>query len=82
MDGTPLGRYRLLGSLGEGGMGQVFRAYDTETDREVALKVLAPQVAQGVTFAQRFRREAHVAARLNDPHVVIHTRLASEPPPN
>jgi predicted Ser/Thr protein kinase len=55
-------------------MGQVFRAYDTETDREVALKVLAPQVAQDASFEQRFRREAHVAARLNDPHVVpIHS---------
>jgi serine/threonine protein kinase len=74
VDGTSFGRYRLLGSLGEGGMGQVFRAFDTETDREVALKVLAPQVAQDATFGQRFRREAHVAARLNDPHVVpIHS---------
>ncbi len=70
MDETAFGRYRLLGSLGEGGMGQVFRAYDTSTDREVALKVLAPHVAQDATFEQRFRREAHVAARLNDPHVV------------
>ncbi len=74
MDGTPFGRYRLLGSLGEGGMGQVFRAYDPAHDREVALKVLSPFVAQDPTFERRFRHEAHVAARLNDPHVVpIHS---------
>jgi serine/threonine-protein kinase len=74
MDGTPFGRYRLLGSLGEGGMGQVFRAYDPAHDREVALKVLSPLVAQDPSFEQRFRHEAHVVARLNDPHVVpIHS---------
>lgn len=67
---TSFGRYRLLELLGQGGMGQVFRAFDTETDREVALKVLAPQVASDETFQQRFRREAHLAARVNDPHVV------------
>jgi predicted Ser/Thr protein kinase len=64
------GRYRLLGELGKGGMGQVFRAYDTATNREVALKVLAAHVAQDRHFEQRFRREAQVAARLNDPHVI------------
>jgi serine/threonine-protein kinase len=68
------GRYRLLETLGQGGMGHVFRAYDSVHDREVALKVLAPQVAQDPTFEQRFRREAHVAAQLNEPHVIpIHS---------
>jgi serine/threonine protein kinase len=68
------GPYRLLATLGQGGMGQVFRAYDTAHDREVALKVLAPHVAQDPTFEQRFRREAHVAARMSEPHVVpIHS---------
>jgi serine/threonine protein kinase len=74
MDGTSFGPYRLLETIGQGGMGQVFRAYDTAHDREVALKVLAPHVAQDATFEQRFRREAHVAARLSEPHVVpIHS---------
>jgi serine/threonine protein kinase len=68
------GPYRLLEMLGQGGMGQVFRAYDTAHEREVALKVLAPDVAQDASFEQRFRREAHVAARLSEPHVVpIHS---------
>ncbi|WP_370497402.1 protein kinase [Mycobacterium sp. pR1184] len=55
-------------------MGEVWRAYDTVTDRIVALKVLPAHFAADRTFQQRFRREAHAAARLNNPHVVpIHT---------
>ncbi|OJZ74684.1 hypothetical protein BRW65_08230 [Mycobacterium paraffinicum] len=55
-------------------MGEVWRAYDTVTDRIVALKVLPAHFAADKTFQQRFRREAHSAARLNNPHVVpIHT---------
>ena len=70
MDGTPFGRYRLVSPLGRGGMGEVWRAYDTGTDRVVALKVLPTHVAQDPLFEQRFRREAHLAARLHNPHVV------------
>lgn len=74
MEGTPFGRYRLIDLLGRGGMGEVWRAYDTVTDRIVALKVLPAHFAADRTFQQRFRREAHSAARLNNPHVVpIHT---------
>jgi serine/threonine protein kinase/cyclophilin family peptidyl-prolyl cis-trans isomerase len=51
-------------------MGQVFRAYDVATDRVVALKVLPPHMAEDNEFQQRFRREARIAASLNDPHVV------------
>jgi serine/threonine protein kinase len=55
-------------------MGQVFRAYDTATDRMVALKVLPTHLAEDDEFGQRFRREARIAASLNDPHVVpIHS---------
>src|ERR1700730_4386074 len=74
MDGTPFGQYRLIELLGRGGMGEVWRAYDTVTDRVVALKVLPANFAQDSVFQQRFRREAHAAAQLNEPHVVpIHT---------
>lgn len=64
------GRYKLLGLLGRGGMGEVWRAYDTATDRIVAIKVLPPHSAEDREFQQRFRREARTAAALNDPHVV------------
>ncbi|MGV0749802.1 protein kinase domain-containing protein [Mycolicibacter minnesotensis] len=64
------GRYRLRELLGAGGMGQVFRAFDTELQREVAIKVLAPQVGTDPAFAERFRREARTAAALGEPHVV------------
>jgi serine/threonine protein kinase len=70
MSGTPFGRYRLIELVGRGGMGEVWRAHDTEIDRVVALKVLLPHYAQDRTFEQRFRREARAAARLDDPHVV------------
>ena len=70
MDATPFGHYQLLELLGRGGMGQVFRAHDTVTDRIVALKVLPSHLAGDPVFQQRFRREAHAAAGLSDPHVV------------
>ncbi len=70
MDGTPFGRYQLLDLLGRGGMGEVWRAQDTMNDRVVALKVLPAQWAEDEVFQQRFRREAHAAASLNEPHVV------------
>lgn len=70
MDGKEFGRYRVVELLGRGGMGEVWRAFDTETDRVVALKVLPPHLAADSNFAARFLREAHAAARLNNPHVI------------
>ena len=70
MEGTPFGRYRLVELLGRGGMGDVWRAYDTVTDRVVAVKVLPAHLANDETFQERFRREARAAAGLNNPHVV------------
>lgn len=70
MGSESFGHYQLLDVLGRGGMGQVYRAYDAATDRVVALKVLPPNLAEDQEFQQRFRREARIAASLNDPHVV------------
>nr|WP_116374717.1 serine/threonine-protein kinase PknD [Mycobacterium sp. MFM001] len=74
MQGTSFGKYRLIELLGRGGMGEVWRAYDTSIDRIVALKILPAEMSKDGVFQQRFRREAHAAARLNSPHVIpIHT---------
>ncbi len=70
MEGTPFGRYRLIELLGRGGMGEVWRAHDTVTDRVVAIKVLPAHLSEDEAFQRRFRREAHAAARLDTPHVV------------
>jgi ABC-type amino acid transport substrate-binding protein/predicted Ser/Thr protein kinase len=70
VEATPFGHYQLRELIGRGGMGEVYRAYDTKTDRVVALKVLPHHLAEDATFQQRFRRESQAAAGLNDPHVV------------
>ena len=70
MEAKPFGHYQLQELIGRGGMGEVYRAYDTKTDRIVAIKVLPPNMAADETFKARFRRESQAAAGLNDPHVV------------
>lgn len=64
------GRYRVLRHLADGGMATVLLATDTRLDREVALKVMRPDLAADETFVSRFRREARSAARLSHPNVV------------
>jgi serine/threonine protein kinase len=67
---TTFGPYRLEQLLGRGGMGEVFRAYDTEHQRTVAVKRLTPHLADDPDFQLRFRREAHNVAQLSNPHIV------------
>lgn len=64
------GRYRVLRHLADGGMATVLLATDTRLDRDVALKVMRPDLAADETFVSRFRREARSAARLSHPNVV------------
>lgn len=70
MDGTPFGRYLLVELVGRGGMGEVWRAHDTATNRTVALKVLPAHLVHDTEYRVRFQREARAAARLSDPHIV------------
>jgi serine/threonine-protein kinase len=70
VDPVEFGRYRLLGLIGEGGMGQVFKAYDTQIGRDVAIKVLPIELAAEPGYQERFRREAHTAAQLTEPHII------------
>jgi dienelactone hydrolase len=68
-DGQLLGPYEILGALGAGGMGEVYRARDTSLDREVAIKVLPPAFAVDPERLSRFEREAKLLASLNHPNV-------------
>ena len=64
------GPYELQSLLGVGGMGEVYRAYDTVKDRVVAVKLLRAEMSTDAGFQERFRRESRIAARLQEPHVI------------
>ncbi|MBI3185198.1 MAG: serine/threonine protein kinase [Myxococcales bacterium] len=68
--GASVGRYVILGELGEGGMGTVYAAYDPELDRRVALKLLTPELAGKARSSLRLLREAQAMARLAHPNVI------------
>jgi serine/threonine protein kinase/DNA-binding beta-propeller fold protein YncE len=67
--GSQIAGYRLEERIGRGGMAVVFRAYDARLDRQVALKILAPGLAEDDAFRQRFIRESRAAAAVDDPHI-------------
>ncbi len=67
--GQRLGHYRIDGTIGQGGMGTVYRATDTRLEREVAIKVLPAEVTADVERRQRFRQEALLAAAFNHPNI-------------
>ncbi len=68
MVGQNVGKYRVLDRIGRGGMGTVYRAHDETLDRDVAIKVLNPEL-NDPEVVQRFRAEAVTVARLNDPGI-------------
>jgi serine/threonine protein kinase len=68
--GKRLGSYQLVSQLGKGGMGVVYKAYDTQLARYVALKVLSPRYALDPVFVSRFWQEAKAAANLEHPHII------------
>ena len=65
--GKTLSHYKLVDKIGQGGMGEVWRAVDTRLDREVAVKVLPERLTQDPSRLDRFAREAKLLASLNDP---------------
>src|SRR5262245_17416244 len=76
--GSQLGAYSIVGQLGAGGMGDVYRARDMKLKREVAIKVLPDAFAQDPERITRFQREAEVLASLHHPHIGAIYDLAVE----
>jgi Protein kinase domain len=68
--GAKVAEYRLEQELGRGGMAVVFRTTDERLSRPVALKILAPALAEDEAFRQRFIRESRAAAAVDDPHII------------
>ena len=68
--GTLVAGYRIEALIGRGGMGTVYRADEAGLGRKVALKVIAPELAQDERFRERFLRESRIAASLDHPHVI------------
>ncbi|MFA6564686.1 MAG: SUMF1/EgtB/PvdO family nonheme iron enzyme [Verrucomicrobiia bacterium] len=71
LEGQSFGDYEIQAKLGQGGMGAVYKAQQTLLKRTVALKVMAPQLAEDPAYAARFVREAAAAANLNHPNMVL-----------
>ena len=69
MIGQVIGQYRLVEKLGEGGMGAVYKGIDTMVEREVAIKMLRPDIAGQPELVERFRTEAIMLAKLNSPGI-------------
>src|SRR5512141_136063 len=67
--GSRLGPYEILGQIGAGGMGEVWRAKDPRLGREVAIKVLPPSFSQDADRLRRFEQEARAAGVLNHPNI-------------
>ena len=68
--GTTLGHYRIVDKIGEGGMGEVYRAHDKRLDRDVAVKVLPEEVAEKPDRLARFETEAKAVAKLSHPNIL------------
>jgi serine/threonine protein kinase len=71
ISGTHLGPYEVIGPLGAGGMGEVYRARDTRLDRTVAIKILPAEFTSDPLRKQRFEREAKTISSLNHPHICV-----------
>ncbi len=70
LSGRQVGKYRLLERIGSGGMAAVYRAQQTNIDRQVAVKIMLPDLARDPDFVRRFEREANTIAQLEHPHIL------------
>jgi serine/threonine protein kinase len=70
LTGKQFGPYQIVAPLGEGGMAAVYKAYQPSMERYVAVKVLPRQLAESAEFIARFKREAHLLAQLQHPHIL------------
>jgi Tol biopolymer transport system component len=77
--GTRLGPYEIVGLIGAGGMGEVYRARDPRLGREVAIKILPARFATDSERLRRFEQEARAAAALSDPHILAIYDLGTQP---
>ena len=76
--GTTLGPYQVTAKIGEGGMGEVYKARDTRLDRTVAIKVLPEAFTADPDLKQRFEREAKTISSLNHPHICTLSDIGSQ----
>lgn len=71
MVGTQIQHYKIISELGEGGMGKVYKAFDTKLERYVAIKFLNPQLVKDQLFLERFKTEGKNHAKLSHPNIVM-----------
>jgi eukaryotic-like serine/threonine-protein kinase len=76
--GTKFGPYEIVAPLGAGGMGEVYRARDSRLGRDVAIKILPPQISGDPAGKLRFEREARTVSRLNHPHICVLYDIGSQ----
>src|SRR5215471_5884067 len=76
--GTRLGPYEIVGAIGAGGMGEVYRARDSRLHREVAIKVLPAALSADADRLNRFELEARAAAALNHPNILAVYDIGTE----
>ncbi len=76
--GTRLGPYEVLGPIGRGGMGEVYRARDSRLGRDVAVKVLSAETERSPDRLARFEREARAVAALNHPNILALHDIGNE----